>query len=85
MKYRIVTDDELGFKVQGRLYGLFWVTCTKEFAGRQGINSFESIEDAEMFIHSHVEARMKRKSSGKVVKTYTVTSEDRVLWKLQGK
>ena len=84
MKYRIITDTHRGFTLQYKKWGIWW-TCSDDSLHGHMATSFSNAEDAEEFMKEHIERSIKKKESGKIVKIIKVTTEDRVLWKLQKK
>ena len=60
VKYRVVTDDWLGYEVQKKLwYFPFWYII--------GVNTHRTIYDAENFIEEH---KKKKAFKSEVVKTF---------------
>lgn len=61
-KYRIVTDEYLGYEVQIRTFKFWWIQCSED-RHRFGINTFTSVDEAEEFINQ-IKNKNKKKGSG---------------------
>ena len=64
-RYRIVTDNYLGYEVQKRFLFFFWIECSYIYTN---VNTFKSIEQCEKFIESLIDKTHKRKFKSRVIK-----------------
>jgi hypothetical protein len=56
-EYRIVKDGYLGYEVQGRRWWFpIWMQC---YDGERIINTFRTVEEAELFAKDHAHKKSK--------------------------
>jgi hypothetical protein len=71
IRYRIVRDNCHGYEVQfKRRWWPFWLQCGTDGNGGRGMNSHQTIEQAEKFSAAHF-LRTQRRQLPYVVKTLT--------------